>query len=35
MEYDFSREDAMLARYEGSARRAVISPAGEMPEVVR
>ena len=35
MEYDFGREDAMLARYEGIARQAVITPAGEMPEVVR
>ncbi len=35
MEYDFSREDAMLARYGGGARRGVITPDGLMPEVVR
>ena len=34
MEHDFGREDEMLAKY-GSARRGVITPAGEMPEVLR
>ena len=35
MEYDFSREDTLLARYGDTARRAVITPGGDMPEVVR
>ena len=36
MQYDFSREDALLARYgEDPACRATITPAGDMPEVVR
>lgn len=35
MEHDFGREDGMLARYGDTARRGVITPAGEMPEVVR
>ena len=35
MQYDFSREDALLVRYGDSVRRAVITPGGDMPEVVR
>ena len=35
MEYDFRREDAMIEAYGATARRGVITPAGEMPEVVR
>ena len=32
MQYDFSREDALLVRYGDSVRRAVITPGGDMPE---
>ncbi len=35
MQYDFSREDALLDRYGDRARRAVITSGGDMPEVVR
>ncbi len=35
MGYDFTAEDAMLDRYGDRARWAAITPAGEMPEVVR